>query len=96
MRLKHEPPPMDLPTLMAGLTLSDELRRNVGDLLVKKAGGEEQDLSPRIMAVDEFIGATLSEPVGQPSLIDHKHNTANADALFASIALNRQTIAYKT
>lgn len=93
MRSKHEPPPMDLPTLMAGLTLSDELRRNVGDLLVKKAGGEERDLSERIMAVDEFIRTILSEPVGQPSLFDRKRNTARADALFASIVLKRQTVA---
>jgi len=93
IRSKHEPPPMDLPTLMAGLTIPDELRRLVDDLLRKKAGGEEQDLCPRIIAVDEFIGTTLSEPVGQPSLIDRKHNTAKADALFASIALNRQIIA---
>ena len=78
---------------MAGLTLSDELRRNVGDLLVNKAGGEERDLSERIMAVDEFIGTILSEPVGQPSLFDRKRNTARADALFASIVLKRQTVA---
>jgi hypothetical protein len=92
MRSKLEPPPMDLPTLMAGLTLSDEMRRNVGDLLVKKAGGEERDLSPSMTAVDEFIGPTLSEPVGQVSLIDQKHNTANADAMFASIVLDRQIV----
>jgi hypothetical protein len=46
-----------------------------------------------VLALDEFVSATLSEPVGCPSLFDRKHNTANADALFASIVLNRQTIA---
>jgi predicted nucleotidyltransferase len=88
MRLKHEPPPMDLPTLMAGLSLSDEMRRIVDDLLTKKASGEERDLTVHIEPLDAFIESILSVPAPRASLVDRKHVTSRADALFASIVLS--------
>jgi predicted nucleotidyltransferase len=93
IRLEHEPPPMDLPTLMAGLSLCDEMRRTVGDLLMKKASGEERDLTVRIVMLDAFITSILSVSAPRASLVDRKHVTSRADALFLSIVLNRQTVA---
>jgi predicted nucleotidyltransferase len=89
IRAKQAPPPMDLPSLMAGLHLPNELRHCVSHLLARKAEGDEHVVTARIAEIDTLIGTVLSAPIQRPIMVDRKHITARADALFASIVLNR-------
>jgi predicted nucleotidyltransferase len=83
------PPPMDLPTLMAGLALPDGVYQAVADLIARKAEAVEQETTARISAVDVLIGDALAEPVQKTRSIDRREVTAQADRLFASIRPRR-------
>jgi len=78
---------MDLPALMAGLSLPDDLSYAVGKLLARKAAGDEHDLTPRIDEIDRFVSDVLSKPIGKPMPANSQHVTARADRIFASFVL---------
>lgn len=50
-----EMPPMNLPDLMDGIELDDPFRKEVADLLVRKAETSEVGNGPRIAALDQII-----------------------------------------
>jgi predicted nucleotidyltransferase len=92
IREKHEAPPMDLPALMARLSLPEQLRQAIFMLLEMKASAQERDITERNNLLDGFISAVLSESVARSVQMDCADVSARADALFASIVLGRQAI----
>ena len=89
LRRHGHPPPMDLPSLMAGLTLSNGVLDAIADLLARKAEATERDTILRIAALDGLIGEVLAVPLLPVVSIDRSAVMAQADALFASVALGR-------
>jgi uncharacterized protein len=87
LRDREETPPMDLPSLLAGLTLSDAIRETVAALVARKAPATEGDTGARLPLLDALIGDALAEPPVQIVSADRAEVIAKADALFASIVL---------
>jgi uncharacterized protein len=87
LRHRGEPPPMDLPSLMAGLMLSDGVSSAVANLLAGKAEARERDTTPHVSVLDGLIGDALAVPVQEVDSMDRSEVSARADALFASIVL---------
>ncbi len=98
LRDRGTPPPMDLPSLMAGVDHPLELGQEIVRLVDRKACGGEHDTIDRISNLDSFIRCTLQQPLNPAVGTDRHDMTTRADALFASIALrsltspNRQTL----
>ena len=60
LRTRTDAPPMDLPSLRAGLELDSELGRIIDDLTAQKARRSEIGAGPRIGALDRFIEAEFA------------------------------------
>ena len=60
LRTRTDPPPMDLPSLRAGLELDRELDRVIDDLTARKARQSEIGAGPRIGVLDRFIEAEFA------------------------------------
>ena len=84
----REPPPMDLPSLLSGLTIPQAASDGIVQLLALKAQSTEQDTTQRIAALDQFIGDVLAVPIEQAAQVDRSLVTARANALSASLALD--------
>jgi predicted nucleotidyltransferase len=91
LRDRRKPPPMDLPSLLAGVDLPVELVQEISRLVDRKAFVGERDTTDRISELDTFILRTLEERVSKASPTDRNDMTARADALFASIVLGGLT-----
>lgn len=89
LRNRVEPPPMDLPSLIAGLGLSDRLSGVIAGLVALKAVSTEQEMISRISVLDEFISGVLVAQVVPVNSIERSAAKVKADALFASIVLGR-------
>ena len=88
LRDREAPPPMDLPSLLAGLELSATVRETVATLLARKAPATEDDTGARLPPLDALIIGVLAEPPIQKTSVNRTDVVAQADALFASIVLN--------
>ena len=55
LRMRPDAPPMDLPSLRAGLELESELDRCIEDLTALKARQSEMGTGPRIGMLDRFV-----------------------------------------
>lgn len=87
LRGRGEPPPMDLPSLLAGLDVPEDASGAIADLLARKAEATERDTTRRIATIDRLISdalATLAREIRAP---DRPAVVAQANALFASIVL---------
>ncbi|MDR3400978.1 MAG: nucleotidyltransferase domain-containing protein [Chthoniobacter sp.] len=91
LREQEEVPPMDVPSLMVGLKLQGRVPEAVADLLARKAVATERDTTARIPVLDAFISDCLASPPRSAPPIDRSVVTAQADALFASLVLERDT-----
>jgi predicted nucleotidyltransferase len=91
LRDRGTPPPMGLPSLMAGVDHPPELGQEIVRLVDRKACGGERDTIDRISNLDTFIQRTLEQPVNTPGGSEQHDITARADALFASIVLRSLT-----
>jgi predicted nucleotidyltransferase len=89
LRRHRRPPPMDLPRLVDGLALAEPVRSAIAALVTAKASATERDATPRLPVLDTLIGEALSEPAERPRLADRAPALAAADALFASLVLDR-------
>ena len=63
LRDRGTPPPMDLPSLMAGVDHPPELGQEIVRLVDRKACGGERDTIDRISTLDTFIQHILEQPV---------------------------------
>jgi predicted nucleotidyltransferase len=88
LRDRDEPPPMDLPSLLAGLKLSPEVRETVDALVARKAPATEYDTGARLPPLDALITRVLAEPAIRQASVSRAEVVAQADALFASIVLH--------
>jgi predicted nucleotidyltransferase len=89
IRQRKEPPPMDVGTLMAGISLPDELVEQFGDVIARKAIAAEDALMPRSATFDGFIADALSTPVLAATVSARKEISTQADAFLAALLLDR-------
>jgi len=88
LRWREEVPPMDLPSLLTGLTLSEPVRSTISELVAKKADATERDTIPRNAVLDALIAKVLGKSRRRFESLDRKEVQAKADALFTSIVIN--------
>jgi|SRR6185437_15979631 len=88
IRRRLEPPPMDLPELLNGIALAEDVRLAITELIARKAAADEHGVGPRVPVLDAVIAETLSEPVNRFILPDRTVVRSEADALFADIVLS--------
>jgi len=82
-----QPPPMDLPALLANSNVAEHVRKTVVEFVDHKAGTSEQSTTARIEIVDDFIANVLGQTVDRPGLPDRADIFSQANDLFRSIAL---------
>jgi uncharacterized protein len=87
IRRKAEPPPMDLPSLMAGAPLPDDLREDVAMLLLRKRAATESDMAARVPSLEAYLTAALSEMAPRPGIWDHAPAIGAADEAFRALLL---------
>jgi len=88
IRERHAPPPMDLPSLLAGTTVSQELRPIIDRLVARKAGATERDVTSRIPFLDALFEETLRLPEERADLPDRSVEQRRIDTLFRALALS--------
>jgi len=86
LRRHSSPPPMDLPSLMAGVDVPKQVAGAVEELLAQKADAREEDTTARVPIVDEYLHDTLSREVPRPTEKPDM-SPAAAQRLFASVLL---------
>ncbi len=79
---------MDLPSLLAGLNISEAVREAVATLVARKAPATEDDTGARLPPLDALIISILAAPAVRKVSVNRMEVVAQADALFASIVLN--------
>jgi predicted nucleotidyltransferase len=82
------PPPMDLSSLLAGTSVSRELRRAIDQLVATKATATERDVTPRIALLDALFDETLRRPEARAEELDRSAAEARIDELFQALALS--------
>jgi uncharacterized protein len=82
-----QPPPMDLPRLMAGLSAAKAFHQTIEDLIARKANATESDRCTRIPLLDEFLADCLKPAVERPPSSCRPEALADANAFFARILL---------
>ncbi|MGO1079779.1 nucleotidyltransferase domain-containing protein [Inquilinus sp. CA228] len=85
MRRKAEPPPMDLPGLMEGIPLPDDLREAVAMLLLRKRAATESDTAERVPPLEAYLTATLSEMAPRPGIWDRAPAVKAVDEAFRAL-----------
>lgn len=89
IRQRGEAPPMDVGTLMAGVSLPKELVEQVRHVIARKALATEAETMPRSVTFDAFIVAALSAPVSEATASPCKQVSMKADAFLATLLLDR-------
>jgi predicted nucleotidyltransferase len=79
------PPPMDLPSLLAGVACSAEIRAAIADLVHKKAAATEKDMTTRIPVLDAYLGTVLAKPAERAAPESRPECNARIDGLFAAL-----------
>jgi predicted nucleotidyltransferase len=85
MRERRSPPPMDLPSLLDGVSVAGSLHRAIDELVQQKARATETDTSVRIPELDRWIAGILAEPVLRPRPIDRPDVRGEIDRIFLEI-----------
>lgn len=82
-----ETPPMDLPSLCAGLIQDAAFQREISELVEQKSVAKESDIVKRSSALDSFIALALSHKTEPPvkSRKDRQTSIHKADRLFQKI-----------
>lgn len=80
----EEAPPMDLPSLCAGIIQDADLRRKISNLVDQKAAANESDVVKRSILLDSFLESALSQKTESPvkSKRDRREAFRKADKLF--------------
>ena len=92
-RQRPEPPPVDFPSLRAGLDIPASLNRIIDDLLAERAAGEDEHAAPPIREVIAMIECELAlarkvAPKGQTPdsyVPGYQHRRTAATALFRRV-----------
>jgi predicted nucleotidyltransferase len=79
------PPPMDLPSLVAGLKLADGFRDAVESLRERKATGRESDPVRADGAIAALLNSTLATRPARPGARDRSRAAAAVDRLFRGL-----------
>ena len=87
IRRFHAPPPMDLPSLMAGLEPARGISDAILRLLARKADADESGTTPRDPVLDRFLEDVLGERIARIARMEQVDRAAGINALFASIVL---------
>jgi len=85
LRRRCEAPPMDLPGLLNGIVVTENVRQAIAELVERKAAADEQGTCARLPVLDALIVETLSQSVNRFVLADRTAVCSQANALFASI-----------
>jgi uncharacterized protein len=85
LRLRAQPPPMDLPSLLQGIPVADHVRQAILELVDRKAAATEQGLMTRVPILDDFIADVLAEKERRFTLPDRTAALSKADALLATL-----------
>ena len=88
LRWREEVPPMDLPSLLAGVKLPTHARTTISDLLARKADSTEGDTIPRNAALDGLIAKALGKSRHRFPSTDRAQVQVQADTLSTSTVLN--------
>jgi uncharacterized protein len=85
LRRRGEAPPMDLPGLLNGIVVTEDVRQAIAELVERKAVADEQGTCARLPVLDALIVEILSQSVNRFVLADRTAVRSQANALFASI-----------
>lgn len=89
IRQRKEPPPMDVESLMAGVSLPEELVEQFRQVIARKVLATEAESMPRSAPFDAFIADALSAPVSEATTTPRKEISTQADAFLAALLLDR-------
>jgi hypothetical protein len=76
---------MDLPRLLDQGAVDRAVRRALQELVDRKAGGTERDVTQLVPVLDTFLADALNEPASQFQMADRSSVLSSANELFASI-----------
>jgi hypothetical protein len=79
---------MDLPSLLAGTTVSAEVRQAIDDLVAVKAKATERDVTPRVALLDALFDRILQRPEERSEAEGRPASRARVDALFRELAFS--------
>src|SRR5262249_21566527 len=85
LRTHDTPPPMDLPSLMAGVHVPGSITQTVSDLIARKCGAGEDETTVRAPGLDTYLQETLSREVPRPSRTDTTFVATQAQRFFESV-----------
>jgi uncharacterized protein len=85
IRERRSPPPMDLPSLLEGKSVTAGARGVIDDLVQRKAQATERDMSAPIPELDGLIAGILAEPMLRPQTSDRPEVRAEIDRVFLEI-----------
>jgi uncharacterized protein len=85
LRSRNQPPPMDVPMLLAGLDLPRGFRDAVAVLIEAKSQLAEQDTTSKLPVIDAFIETVLSVPAPPPTSRPSAAVIAATDNLFREL-----------
>jgi len=88
IRQRREAPPMDVGTLMASLTLPDDLVEQINQLIARKLIAMEDASMPRSALFDAFIADALSAPLPEATAPAREEISSRADVFFAALVLD--------
>jgi uncharacterized protein len=89
IRQRGEAPPMDVGTLMASVSLPEELVEQFQHVIARKVVATEEASMPRSAMFDVFIADALSMPVSETAAPARKEISTQADAFLATLLLGR-------
>lgn len=82
------PPPMDVPSLLKGVNLNEDLRIEINHLILSKADSVESDTMPRNTVLDGFIDKAIFEERERPPKDEQeKRHIGKANILFKKIVM---------
>ena len=91
LRQRREPPPMDMPSLIAGIDVLTGVRDAAMSLIETKAAALEHELSPRLGVVDRFISGVLQVEATRPGRLQGREEIlARANRLFSAVLSDLQ------
>ena len=89
IRQRGEAPPMDVGTLMAGVSLPEELVEQFHQVIAQKMAATEEESMLRSATFDALIADAISAPASEAAAPLPKEISIQADAFFAALLLNR-------
>lgn len=90
MRQRDTPPPMDVPALLAGVTIPAAVHAAINELLACKAVAVEAGTGARRPVLDRFLAEALAEPEPRPATWDTAVVRAAADDTVRAVVLPQQ------